>query len=124
LRCSDDEADVTLIPEFESLCELLEEHCSLTSESATTALTTIATAVRTGVVPEPMKQKRNLSIEMTYKMNPDELFSLVGDDDPLAFPTLSEAANGEKGPLGTPLKPDRLIPVDLLGVLDDPSTPI
>ena len=123
LRCSDDEGDVTLIPEFESLCELLEEHCSLTSGSATTALTTIATAVRTGVVPEPMKPRRNVGVEMAYQMNPDELFSVVGDD-PIAFPTLSEAANGEKGLEGTPLKPDRLIPFDLLGVLDDPSTPV
>jgi hypothetical protein len=120
LRCSDD-GEVTLIPEFESLLELLEEHCSLTSESATSALTTIATAVRTGIAPEPMKQKSNLSVETTYSVIPDALFLADGDDLD-EFPAFSEASNG--GTVGTPLKPDRLIPVDLLGALDDPLTPV
>jgi hypothetical protein len=120
LRYSDD-GEVTLIPEFESLLELLEEHCSLTSESATSVLITIATAVRTGIIPEPMKHKSNVSVVTTYNMNPDALFH-VGGNDLDEFPTLSEAANG--GTIDTPLKPDRLIPVDLLGALDDPSTPV
>ena len=145
LRCSlldSSEANVTSIPEFDSLVELLEEHCSLSPESATGVLQTIATAVKTGVVQDPVGKKGgngftrafetgSLSVESAYGMNPDALFGVAksDDDDPLApeeFPALSQA-DGESSELtkrGTPLKPDRLIPIDLLGVLDDPSTPV
>jgi hypothetical protein len=61
-------------------------------------------------------------------VNPDTLFRVAAENanDPLEeFPPLSQAQDGgessEKGT--TPLKEDRLIPVDLLGALDDPSTP-
>jgi len=140
LRCSlhemDSEGGISSIPEFDSLLELLEEHCSLSEESATTALTTIATAVKTGTVPESHRsgsfRNTNLAVETAYHVDPDTLFSVAAEnnDDPLAadeFPPLSEAQNGgepsEKDANGTPLKEDRLIPVDLLGALDDPSSP-
>ena len=137
LRCSLHEMeDVSSIPEFESLLELLEEHCSLSEESATAALMTIATAVKTGVVPEPHGngvdgsfRNQTLNVENAYHVDPDTLFSVATEcvNDPLDdFPPLSETqevgeSSSEKGT--TPLKEDRLIPVDLLGALDDPSTP-
>lgn len=130
LRCSLHEMDVSSIPEFDSLLELLEEHCSLSEEAATAALTTIAAAVRTGIVPEPNRSVRNSA----YHVDADTLFSMTAagnTEEPLAqdeFPPLSEAQNqtqesAEKDASGTPLKEDRLIPVDLLGALDDPSSP-
>ncbi len=105
LRCSDIGEQVTSIPEFESLLELLEEHCSLSEESATTALTTIAKAVKTGVVPESSSrrsrsgsfQNANLPPVDTYHVDPDTLFSVAVEEtvpDTLAeeeFPPLSSA---------------------------------
>lgn len=139
LRCSLSEmtsdGGVSSIPEFDSLLELLEEHCSLSEEAAKKTLTTISTAVRTGIVPEPQHRSfrnANMVAESTYHVDPDTLFSLPGgniaDDDPLAedeFPPLSETQNRDASTKGnTPLKEDRLIPVDLLGALDDPSSPL
>lgn len=139
LRCSDVE-QVTSIPEFESLLELLEEHCSLSEESATTALTTIAKAVKTGVVPELSSrrsqsgsfQNANFPPVDTYHVDPDTLFSVAVEEpvpDTLKeeeFPPLraSQTENESKVHANcTPLKEDRLIPFDLLGALDDPSLP-
>lgn len=140
LRCSlhEMEGGVSSIPEFDSLLELLEEHCSLSEESATAALTTIATAVRTGVVPESHRggsfRHGNAAADATYHVDPDTLFSVAASeavDEPIVvedeFPPLSEAQNRKQSVAtdasGTPLKEDRLIPVDLLGALDDPSSP-
>lgn len=141
LRCSLHEMDpnkgVSSIPEYDSLIELLEEHCSLDEESATAALTTLATAVKTGIVPESQTsssfRNQNPTMEATYRVDPDTLFSVAAEtnDNPLAeedFPPLSEAQNtnksSEKDGVATPLKENRLIPVDLLGALDDPSSPL
>lgn len=208
------ELDVNDIPEFESLSELLEEHCSMSAEVARCALQYIVNAVRTGVIDSLFddqaslrsgslnsmssgvgnimniggssfgsrfsgrscrsqsvgSESDDLAINLLGNMLKDAdiqqtdvitegqvsespLGSGSGGDDPPGFlldeeqyPQHSthqdlgtnmdtklsgqEASDGSfpcgagaNGISATPLKPDRLIPVDLLGVLDDPSTP-
>ena len=133
LRCSLRERHVAIqsIDEFESLLELLEEHCSLTPDEAENALEEIATAVKTGLVPvdtkpdygpyvgllclpDKMESENNLS-QHVHEFS-SALEELVGVNNARGNTTFDNIGR-------TPLKPDRLIPVDLLGALDDPSTP-
>ena len=143
LRCSlTEDLAVRNIDEFESLMELLEEQCSLTPDGAETALEEIAMAVKTGIVPVeskpnygcyfgllqlPDNSKGSESsspqyvglLKATMEQGVDNFLSaseeLVGVDNNYSAPFEIQGR--------TPLKPDRLIPVDLLGVLDDPTTP-
>jgi hypothetical protein len=91
LRCSMNYADTDVrhLPDFDSLMELLEEHCCLDSDTALGALSTIAKAVRTGVMEVPVDIK------------------------------------GGKDAPGLSVNPfsEEFVPVDLMGVLEDPSTP-
>mmetsp|Transcript_28052 Transcript_28052/g.39429 ORF Transcript_28052/g.39429 Transcript_28052/m.39429 type:complete len:799 (-) Transcript_28052:48-2444(-) len=175
------EYDVTSIPEFESLVELLEEHCNLSAQSAQDALNSIAMAVTgrtdmeqlSGGRVRPLGRPRGSSIGSLDFGSPwsTGLTGFEGDfgsmdslslgknwNDPAAgvtttthvhtvtalSPTQEYTATPSKDinlynmqqqqqqprvelssalPGFTPLKEDNLIPLDLLGVLDDPSTP-
>ncbi len=120
LRCTEMQSfDVTSLIEFESLLELLEDQCNMERDVATKALKSIAEAVVTGFVPqEPsMTPARGL-----YNGNSLDSFRSMKSNVPLVQSQLSidpYTPNSAGGP--SPLKPDNLIPVDLLGFLDDPS---
>lgn len=208
------ELDADDIPEFESLSELLEEHCSMSAEVARCALQCIVNAVRTGVIESLFDDQASLRSGSLNSMNSgvgniiniggssfgsrfsgrsyrshsvgsendDLAINLLGNmlkdadiqqanviaegqvnesplgsgsgcDDPPRFlldeeqfpqrPNYQDSRAimdtkvsyqetsdcnfpceaGTNGIAATSLKPDRLIPVDLLGDLDDPSTP-
>lgn len=143
LRCALRERHVAIqsIDEFESLLELLEEHCSLTPDEAETALEEIATAVKTGIVPVdtmtdygPYVGLLRLPEKMgPEKTSPQHVVAQDVHEFSFALEELVAVNNNNNNNtqenttldiIGrTPLKPDRLIPVDLLGALDDPSTP-
>lgn len=135
LRCTEIQSlrdlDVTSLAEFESLLELLEDQCNMECDAATTALKSIAEAVATGVVPQDGSSN-------AARTNNGGLYSISGNDasldsfqsmkaslpmvqtrmyEQLSIDPYTPTAAG--GP--SPLKPDNLIPVDLLGFLDDPS---
>ena len=116
--------DVTSLGEFESLLELLEDQCSMEPEVATRALKQIAQAVVTGIVP----------VE-TRKHQPGGLFTNGVGSSLDSYPVTKQLVDATsytfeqisidsftptaaEGP--SPLKPSNMIPVDLLGFLDDP----
>ena len=121
-----DKDEVTTIAEFDSLLELLEDQCSMEQEAATNALKEIANAVCTGAVP---------TIEHESRQSVGALYGVGGGLDSFHAATPGKyegrfdksgqapiepyTPNSAGGP--SPLKPDNLIPFDLLGVLDDPS---
>jgi hypothetical protein len=134
LRCAEihDKEEVTRLSEFDSLLELLEDQCSMKTEVATNALKTIADAVCTGFVPH------DACHSPLQNNSPMGLYSGAGLDSfqtlKASLPEAQTPSNGSNfgqgmidpyTPTGvggpSPLKPDNLIPVDLLGVLDDPS---
>eukprot|EP00521_Asterionellopsis_glacialis_P006143 CAMPEP_0195282144 /NCGR_PEP_ID=MMETSP0707-20130614/1152_1 /TAXON_ID=33640 /ORGANISM="Asterionellopsis glacialis, Strain CCMP134" /LENGTH=814 /DNA_ID=CAMNT_0040341097 /DNA_START=397 /DNA_END=2841 /DNA_ORIENTATION=- len=172
--------DVTTIPDFESLVELLEEHCNLDADSAHSALHSIAMAVAgrtdmeelTGTRVRPVGKPRGSSIGSLDFGSPwsTGLTGLEGDLGSMESLSLGNNWNDAGAGAGisttkvhntmtmtttvlsptqeytvtpskdnyslqqqqrdpsslpgfTPLKEDNLIPLDLLGVLDDPSTP-
>jgi hypothetical protein len=144
LRCSlAENLAVQNIDEFESLMELLEEQCSLTPDGAETALEEIAMAVKTGIVP--VESKPNYGSYFGLLQLPDNNNKGSESSSPqyvgILAATMEQGVDDFSSALEelvgvdntgsvafeiqgrTPLKPDRLIPVDLLGVLDDPSTP-
>mmetsp|Transcript_24463 Transcript_24463/g.27991 ORF Transcript_24463/g.27991 Transcript_24463/m.27991 type:complete len:807 (-) Transcript_24463:217-2637(-) len=205
IRSHDFAMNVEHIPEYESLMELLEEHCTMNEDVAKTVLQKIAKAVVTGefeddkvrqrqssfsgngfLGPGIMGKYRSLSMgaendyvgdrfrslsmgtkgEYVPSCTSNDLFlgdflknssnanhtgekieeepSFLFEEDDLSgmepmmgnlmlSPNTSTRQHTEEKsflsdmpqspPLLTPLKPDRLIPVDLLGVIDDPSTP-
>ncbi|KAL7581627.1 hypothetical protein ACA910_022179 [Epithemia clementina (nom. ined.)] len=123
------------MPDFESLVELVQEHCACSESEAIESLEAIAMAVRTNQIP---------IIEGTGKNTPDNDFnhsmtqhvttSRSGDNPQQSVLEDDEAAYGgqqheygstkeKKKQLASPLHADSLIPVDLMGALDDPSTP-
>lgn len=124
LRCTEmQDSDVTALVEFESLLELLEDQCNMERDAATKALQSIAEAVVTGLVPQepsmatPARGLYNgssldsfQSMSTTLPMVPSQKFEQLSIDP--------YTPNSTGGP--SPLKPDNLIPVDLLGFLDDP----
>ena len=130
LRCAEiqDIEDVTTLTEFDSLVELLEDQCSMQREDAESALKSIAAAVCTGIVPGELNGAAGVKFGL-YSGNLDS-FQILGDsaED-------SEIEGGKYGPIHSyidpytptsaggpsPLKPDNLIPFDLLGALNDPS---
>jgi hypothetical protein len=132
LRCAEihDKEEVTSLSEFDSLLELLEDQGSMEREVATNALKTIANAVCTGIVPDEPSNGRGQVPKGLYAGNgldsfqtlmsalPDTLGQFNGSkiEQTLIDPYTPTSAGGP-----SPLKPDNLIPVDLLGALDDPS---
>lgn len=124
LRCTEmQDSDVTALVEFESLLELLEDQCNMERDAATKALQSIAEAVVTGLVPQepsmatPARGLYNgssldsfQSMSTSLPMVPSQKFEQLSIDP--------YTPNSTGGP--SPLKPDNLIPVDLLGFLDDP----
>lgn len=133
LRCAEinDKEEVTSLPEFDSLLELLEDQGSMEKEVATSALKTIANAVCTGVVPHEPSNARGHLPQGLYAGSGLDTFQTLQTTLPDAMGQSNEDGGVERaltdpytpnsagGP--SPLKPDNLIPVDLLGALDDPS---
>lgn len=176
--CADD--DITRIPEYESLMELLEEHCNLSEELAKSTLRSIVFAVRTGNVglyqvpslpnrpnsgndrhlggssigsidvgspwATSMGSEGELGMESLFLLNKSlQEENIVKEQRSLNAFSVSQEHQTQNYPYSfldserenitpgagttfngngmTPLKPDHLIPVDLLGVLDDPPTP-
>lgn len=110
--------DISELEEFDSLVELVEEHCSMDREDAVRALKTIADAVWTGFVSEHgADYGRNVLYSGILPIFVADVTSTEVDGSADDFPTFSAG----EGP--SPMKPDSLIPFDLLGVLDDPPTP-
>jgi len=122
--------DVTSMGEFDSLLELLEDQCNMEREKATTALQSIAKAVVTGIVPSQdssfsiisplggLYSKSNLDSFQSSKLDTaDHNLGFEQKLEQLSIDPYTPSSAG--GP--SPLKPDNLIPVDLLGFLDDPS---
>jgi hypothetical protein len=118
IRCSELSERVEDIPDFDSLMELLEEHCTLNSADALIVLSTIAKAVRTGDIEKTsyesllMEGAHFLSSELgSFRVNPQ-----ASDDYQSALPVAIENFSD--------YHPDKLIPIDLMGLIDDPSTPV
>eukprot|EP00543_Licmophora_paradoxa_P010759 CAMPEP_0202467942 /NCGR_PEP_ID=MMETSP1360-20130828/73686_1 /ASSEMBLY_ACC=CAM_ASM_000848 /TAXON_ID=515479 /ORGANISM="Licmophora paradoxa, Strain CCMP2313" /LENGTH=693 /DNA_ID=CAMNT_0049092667 /DNA_START=170 /DNA_END=2251 /DNA_ORIENTATION=- len=125
LRCSlsPPTEDVKDLPEFDSLMELVQEHCTLDSNDAMEVLEIIAKAVRTEEVPIEEEPHSPIGLLGAMLENADlsspTKFTLQKNDIDSVTQTVSEA-NTALANVVTPLKPDRLIPLDLL---DDPLTP-
>lgn len=133
------EDDVRDLPEFDSLIELLEEHCTLDSKGAFTVLHIIADAVRSGEVPVEQDQTADDPIGLLGNMLAQTEFHQTNQQQITQINAIHTSTTNENYPplsspsatpsqtlhstQHTPLKPDRLIPVDLMGVLDDPQTP-
>ena len=125
------ELDVTSLAEFEALLELLEDQCNMERDVATAALKSIAEAVVTGVVPQGNSCSSNgradVAARAGFYSSLDSFQSMKGSlpkvhaTDPLEQISMDASSpHAAGGP--SPLKPDHLIPVDLLGFLDDPFT--
>lgn len=135
LRCSmgPENENVRELEEFDSLMELLEEHCSLSADDALSSLSIIATAVRTGVMEVPVDPVMKIAVleDIGSTLDDEPQFMFSKEEDIVSFnPQASDNYDSvtAKTPLpaleGNPLRsPDKFIPVDLMGVLDDPSTP-
>eukprot|EP00934_Nitzschia_sp_Nitz4_P008312 Nitzschia sp. Nitz4//scaffold244_size29068//26118//28211//NITZ4_008068-RA/size29068-processed-gene-0.23-mRNA-1//-1//CDS//3329543868//8302//frame0 len=132
LRCCEilSEDQVTSVPEFESLCEFLEDQCAMTQDVATSALKKIAQAVITGTFPQDVTTSAHTSGGLYSLGGTTSLdsFRSIKDSLPPIFQSAKKSdahhssidpytPNPAGGP--SPLKPDNLIPLDLLGVLDD-----
>ncbi|KAG7366559.1 Smr domain containing protein [Nitzschia inconspicua] len=135
LRCADisDIKDLSSLEEYESLLELLEDQCNMEATTATNALETIAEAVVTKMLPLSEIASGNGMSNRTVKLG---LYT-GGDSSLDSFQSMREQLPGvgsntlpsmsidpytpssAGGP--SPLKPDNLIPEDLLGALDNPS---
>ena len=136
LRCADlTKPDaVTEIPEFESLVELLEDQCSMGADDAKDSLLSIASAVCSGVVPNEhstVGHNGNITVGPYDGSALDSLQVLGNALKEAQVNTRLQSGEVTQSQLDSytptsaggpsPLKPDSLIPVDLLGVLDDPS---
>jgi hypothetical protein len=131
---------VESLDEFDSLKELLQEHCSMNEAEATKSLQKIATSVRTGHVPaandeygtsgfetmeilrNALPENNNHTLPLASTTTGDGAGSQDNDDDE-NFPPLSIAVSsgGTESLLISPTQADTLIPFDLLGVDDDPD---
>eukprot|EP00751_Fragilariopsis_kerguelensis_P024481 CAMPEP_0170858502 /NCGR_PEP_ID=MMETSP0734-20130129/16050_1 /TAXON_ID=186038 /ORGANISM="Fragilariopsis kerguelensis, Strain L26-C5" /LENGTH=239 /DNA_ID=CAMNT_0011231191 /DNA_START=221 /DNA_END=937 /DNA_ORIENTATION=- len=120
LRCADiqDKYQVTNLLEFESLLELLEDQSNMDKKTASDCIIMIADVVVTGVLPFSERA-------IVPSRGPSGLYTGGGLDSFLSMKThLPETAPGNiDNSVGgsSPLKPDNLIPIDLMGALDDPS---
>jgi len=120
LRCADiqDKYQVTNLLEFESLLELLEDQSNMDKKTASDCIIMIADVVVTGVLPFSERA-------IVPSRGPSGLYTGGGLDSFLSMKShLPETAPGNiDNSVGgsSPLKPDNLIPIDLMGALDDPS---
>jgi hypothetical protein len=139
---------VESLDEFDSLQELLQEHCGMNEAEAAKSLQKIATSVRTGHIPaandeygtsgfETMEILRNALPENNNNTLPIEstttgtttaagIHSAGSQDDDENFPPSSIAVSScgisaAESLLISPTQADTLIPFDLLGVDDDPD---
>mmetsp|Transcript_6481 Transcript_6481/g.16015 ORF Transcript_6481/g.16015 Transcript_6481/m.16015 type:complete len:697 (+) Transcript_6481:269-2359(+) len=144
LRCADiqDKSQVTALVEFDSILELLEDQCTMDRKMASDCILLIADAVITHVLPFSERKTtpsggRNSNFGLYAQQGGDLCFlqSMTTDfsanDDTIiraqAISPLSKIVGRMEsstpvnvgGP--SPLKPDSLIPIDLMGELDDPS---
>lgn len=120
LRCSELKEHVEEISDFDSLMELLEEHCSLNSDDALSVLSSIAKAVRTGVIGDDKTLYESLLMEGNQF-----LFSDVGSfSNNLPTPVNYQSSLSVSIENFTDHQPDKLIPLDLMGLIDDPATPV
>ncbi len=142
LRCADirDKRQVKTIAEFESILELLEDQCSMGEKEASECVILIAEAVITQVVPFSERTTTTLTTTKggcstnhfglyTPQGNGMDAFQSMMRDLPGSIDTFVTASAtplskiigmvDAGGP--SPLKPDNLIPIDLMGELDDPS---
>ena len=148
LRCADihDKEDVSSLAEFDSLLELLEDQCHMERVVATDALKIIANAVCTGTVPNESSStgtshgkggggfhgiglytggsldsfqtfRESLPQQSEADEDNDDDSSNKGTKAVLVDPFTTPKAAG--GP--SPIKMEALVPVDLLGALDNPS---
>ena len=120
------------IPDYESLVELVQEHCACTEKEAIESLDTIGHAVRTNKIPWRSIEGGSASslldslanvtdnakrpVPELLEDNPQQSMFVHGD-------TYGTPIEEKKTTLASPLHADDLIPVDLLGALDDPATP-
>lgn len=141
LRCADiqDKRQVKNMTEFDSILELLEDQCSMGEKEATECVILIADAVITQVVPFSERTSSSSSTKGGCSTNHFGLYTPQGgsmdafqsmmNDLPNSIDTIVTASatplskiigrTDAGGP--SPLKPDNLIPIDLMGELDDPS---
>jgi Smr domain len=96
-------ADVTAIPDFESLCELLQEHCRIEEDAAANILKRIADAVFSDRVPIDVSSLDETDFRSLT-------LSTVQDDQEL---------QQQPHAVLSPLAADNLLPVDLLEEDDD-----
>uniref|UniRef100_A0A8J9S575 C3H1-type domain-containing protein n=1 Tax=Phaeodactylum tricornutum TaxID=2850 RepID=A0A8J9S575_PHATR len=129
LRCASetDLTDITRMDEYEGLVELLQEHCCMDTPQARDALEEIARAVRSGSVPKgrgflsPGGLYASGGFHSMHTMG-SALPDVAGADGPESttdfdeFPPLGKTAT-----VTSPIHADNLIPIDLLGELDDPD---
>mmetsp|Transcript_1803 Transcript_1803/g.3653 ORF Transcript_1803/g.3653 Transcript_1803/m.3653 type:complete len:644 (+) Transcript_1803:227-2158(+) len=139
LRCSDEMSnhDVREVADFDSLLELVQEHCACSTQDATESLQLIATAVRTNELPAGSSNATTASSQYPpLEPSRGDASSIYKNDNKTGpsrieteFPTLSASmaqtslTPNEKKNFASPLHANNLIPVDLMGALDDPSTP-
>jgi hypothetical protein len=136
--------DVCQLDEFDSLVELLQEHCSCSAAEATTCLQKITTSVSTGHVPAPaaaqdpygtsgfdtmetlrnaLPENKNNAAGALPLESPTISAATAGsqdDDDDENFPPLSSGGtNASESLLISPTQADTLIPFDLMEDADD-----
>lgn len=144
LRCADirDKYQVTTLAEFDSILELLEDQCSMDQRKASDCVMLIAEAVITNVLPELEISatmnggiKSNFSLYTQQGVGKCPFQSMISDlpnhvETIRTEPTttlLSRIVGRTDNSIPIaggglyPLKPDNLIPIDLMGELDDPS---
>lgn len=137
LRCADitDKDQVTSIAEFDSLLELLEDQCNMDKETASDCVFLIADAVITQVLPLSERRARSSSLSNgcgngfgMYTQHGGGLDSFRSMSNALPESASARKTMARIDSLGamsaggpSPLKLDNLIPIDLMGELDDPS---
>ena len=144
LRCADieEKSQVTTLSEFDCILELLEDQCSMDRKMASDCIMLIADAVITHAIPFSERKRitskgRNSNLGLYAQQETDlGFFQSILTDFPDSNGTVIKASGisplskivgridsstpvAVGGP--SPLKPDSLIPVDLMGELDDPS---
>jgi len=142
LRCADvqDQCQVPQLAEFDSILELLEDQCSMNKQQASDCVMLIADAVIKNVIPF---MERTVGTFSAGESNDFGLYSQQGgsfqniiDELPESKSEIKTTANSSllskiingmenldpiAAEVSSPLKPDNLIPLDLMGELDDPS---
>ena len=126
------------IPDFESLVELLQEHCACSESEAMESLEAIAVAVRTNEIPVVAHSATGSALRdrVTASLVPSASTSMIAPQSSLSVTNPQQSLTDEvrqehplrmaerkKNQVASPLHADDLIPVDLMGVLDDPITP-